>query len=143
MNYEHIENVTSADIAVRVKAPSYSLLFKYGAEALMSEMVEDISAIQGIISRNGMLTDEDISLLYFEFLNEFLFFKDSENLLLVPSEVEVSSDGNLYSCIYALKGQKINREIHKFNADVKAVTLHGLRIYRDNGLFIAESVFDV
>lgn len=143
MSYELIENITSADIAVRIKAVSYSLLFKNAAEALMSEMVEDISAIKRVSSKNGNLMNDDISLLFFEFLNELLFFKDAENLLLLPSEVEVLNDGNLYSCKYTLEGQKINRNIHKFKVDIKAVTLHGLRIYSNDGFFIAESVFDV
>jgi len=143
MNYELIHNITAADIAVRVKAPTRSLLFKYGAEALMSEMVEDITSIRTVISKSGSIEGEDLTLLYFEFLNEFLFFKDAENLLLVPSEIEVSSTGDLYSCRYLLKGEKINREIHKFKVDIKAVTLHGLQLYEKDGLFITEAVFDV
>ncbi len=143
MNYELIDNITSADLAVRVKAPTYSLLFKYAAEALMSEIVEDISTIESIIPIDGVLTGDDISLLYFDFLNEILYLKDAENLLLLPSSVEVSSTGDFYSCAYTLKGQKISRDVHSFKTDIKAVTLHGLKIYSDNGLIIAESVFDV
>ncbi len=143
MNYDIIHNITAADIAVRVKAPSLDLMFRYGAEALMSEMVEDISSIKKIISKSGILEGEDLSLLYFEFLNEFLFFKDSDNLLLLAETVEVSNSRGMYSCVYTLKGEEINREIHNFRVDIKAVTLHGLRIYEHGGFFIAESVFDV
>jgi len=143
MSYELIENITSADIAVRVKAPSQSLLFKYGAEALMSEMIEDISSIKFTISKNGKFEGTDLSLLYFEFLNEFLFFKDAENLLLIPYSVEIVSSEDLYKCSYILKGEKINRDRHKFKVDIKAVTLHALRIYKENEIYIAESVFDV
>jgi len=143
MSYELIKNVTSADIAIRVKAPSHGLLFIYGAEALMSEMVEDISLIRKIITKEGSLEGTDLQLLYFEFLNEFLFFKDAENLLLLPHMVEVSFNGESYSCSYAIKGEKINRETHKFKVDIKAVTLHRLKIYKSEGIFIAESVFDV
>lgn len=143
MNYELIHNITSADIAVRVRASSQSLLFKYGAEALMSEMVDDLSTIRPVTAKSGIIEGRDLSLLYFEFLNEFLFFKDAENLLLLPEEVEVAFSKDLYSCRYILKGEKISREIHKFRVDIKAVTLHGLQIYENGGLFIAESVFDV
>ncbi len=143
MNYELIENITSADIAVRVKAPSQSLLFKYGAEALMSEMIEDISSINLIVSKEGEFEGTELSLLYFEFLNEFLFFKDAENLLLIPCSVEIISSEDLYKCNYILKGEKINRDIHKFRVDIKAVTLHALKIYKENEIYIAESVFDV
>ncbi len=143
MNYELIHDITSADVAVRVKASSLNLLFNYGAEALMSEMVKDISSIKSIISKNGTLEGEDLSLLYFDFLNEFLFFKDAENLLLLPAEIEILSNGGIYSCIYTLSGEKIDKELHEFKVDVKAVTLHGLNIFEKDGLFIAESVFDV
>ena len=67
MNYDIIHNITAADIAVRVKAPSLDLMFRYGAEALMSEMVEDISSIKRTISKGGILEGKDLSLLYFEF----------------------------------------------------------------------------
>lgn len=143
MNYELIENITSADIALRVKAPSLSHLFRYGAEALMSEMIEDTDSINKSVSKNGRLEGSDLSLIYFEFLNEFIFFKDSESLLLLPENVEISSADNLYACTYTLNGEKINKNLHKFRVDIKAVTLHALRIYEDNGTFIAESVFDV
>jgi SHS2 domain-containing protein len=143
MNYELIENITSADIAVRVKAPSLELLFRYGAEALMSEMIEDINTINNSVSKNGVLDGSDLSLLYFEFLNEFLFFKDAENLLLLPGKIEVSSSNGLYICSFALTGEKIDRDVHRFKVDIKAVTLHALALYEENGIFIAESVFDV
>ena len=143
MNYELIDNITSADIAVRVKASSLNLLFKYGAEALMSEMVADISSIKNTVTKEGIIEGNDLSLLYFDFLNEFIFFKDAENLLLLPSEVEVSAKDSIYSCLYILKGEKINRVTHKFKTDIKAVTLHALKLYENGGLYIAESVFDV
>ena len=143
MHYEIIDNITSADIAVRVKAPSLELLFNYSAEALMSELVEDISSIQNKATREGTIEGEDISLIYFEFLNEFLFFKDSESLLLVPCLIRISAAGNIFSCSYTLCGEKINKNFHKFKTDIKAVTLHGLRIYQRDGLYIAETVFDV
>ena len=143
MNYELIENITSADIALSVKAPSLNLLFKYGAEALMSEMIEDINTINNTVLKNGILEGADLSLLYFEFLNEFIFFKDAENLLLLPELVEVTYADDIYRCSYTLKGDKINKDLHKFRVDIKAVTLHALRIYEANGIFIAESVFDV
>lgn len=143
MNYELIENLTTGDIAVRVKAPSKSLLFRHGAEALMSELVDDIATISASDSKIGVLEGDDLTLLYFEFLNEFLFYKDSENLLLVPSEVTVTASGKVFTCRYILKGEKIDRSIHKFRVDIKAVTLHAMRIYKDDGFFFAESVFDV
>lgn len=143
MNYEIIDNITSADIAVRVKAPTLSLIFRYGAEALMSVMVDDITSIVNDTSKGSVIEGDDISLLYFEFLNDILFFKDSESLLLLPHHVEVLLKDDIYRCEYTLHGETIDRIRHRIAVDIKAVTLHRLEIYNDRGLYIAESVFDV
>ncbi len=143
MAYEIIDNITSADIAVRVKAPTLSLLFTYGAEALVSEMVEDISSIKKSVIKNGLIEGDDLPILYFEFLNGILFFKDAESLLLLPSKIDVTHDNRLYRCSYQLHGDLIDADLHKITADIKAVTLHQLNIYKNKNLFIAESVFDV
>lgn len=143
MNYELIDDITSADIAIRVKAANLSLLFKYGAEALISETVENLSSIKKSVSREGILQGDDLSLLYYDFLNEFLFIRDSENILLTPSIIEVSLSEKIYTCQYLLTGEKIDPARHKFKTGIKAVTLHRLRIYKINRIFIAESVFDV
>ncbi|PKL17129.1 MAG: hypothetical protein CVV49_12635, partial [Spirochaetae bacterium HGW-Spirochaetae-5] len=71
------------------------------------------------------------------------FFKDAENLLLLPDEIAVSCAEGLYTCSFTLTGEKINRDVHRFRVDIKAVTLHALSLYKENGIFIAESVFDV
>lgn len=143
MNYEYIENITSADIAVRVKAPSLSLLFLYGAEALVSETIEDLSSINKTLTKQGTVSGDDIELLYSGFLNEILFLRDSEQLILAPEKTEITLTGNICTCNYVLKGERINSGYHKFRSEIKAVTLHGLKIYKDGELYIAESVFDV
>lgn len=143
MNYELIDNITAADIAVRVKAPTLELLFRYGAEALMSEMMENVSSIHHTLSKKGEIEGQDLPLLFFEFLNEFLFLKDSESTLFMPDKIEITESEGNYKCCYSLTGEKIDRENHRFRVDIKAVTLHALRIYKERELFVAESVFDV
>ena len=143
MDYELIENITAADIAIRVRANSLNELFIKGGIALMSEMLDDVSSIKKIHTRSGILEGTDISILYFEFLNELLFFRDAESLLLVPAEVKISETEGIYSCSYILTGETIYRERHKFKVEVKAVTLHNLKVYESNGMFIAETVLDV
>ena len=46
MDYELIENITAADIAIRVRANSLNELFIKGGIALMSEMLDDVSSIK-------------------------------------------------------------------------------------------------
>lgn len=143
MDYEIIEEITHADIAVRVKGTSLDELFVKSGRALISEMVENPGDISPLIIKEGNLSGNNIELIYFEFLNEILFFKDAESLLLLPEFVKIYDDTVNLKCDYKLWGEKIIREKHIFKVDVKAVTMHGLRIYKENDLFVAETVFDV
>lgn len=143
MDYELIENITRADTAVRVKGLSLEEIFFKGAGALISEMLENPCDIKRIVVRESSIPAPDRELLYCGFLNEILFFKDAEGLLLLPESLEIKKTCDGYTCSFSLSGEKISRDRHKFRVDVKAVTLHGLKIYSDGEFFIAESVFDV
>lgn len=143
MDYEIIHDITSADLAVRIKGASPSELFINAGNTLMSELVEDIATISREDYITGTLRNPELDMLYFEFLNEFLFYKDSRSLLLLPESVEVSMGPGTYICRYTLAGEKIDRTRHNFRVDIKAVTLHGLKVYEHHGTFIALTVFDV
>ncbi len=143
MDYEIIEGITQADTAVRVRGSSLDEIFFKGAGALISEMVENPGDIKRIVVREGSVSAADSELLYCGFLNEILFFKDAEGLLLLPESVDIKETGDGYTCSFRLSGEKIIRDRHQFRVDVKAVTLHGLKIYSDGKSLVAESVFDV
>jgi SHS2 domain-containing protein len=143
MDYEIVHDITSADIAVRVKGETLTGLFVNAAEALMSELVEDIALINRELQVTGELHNTELNMLYFEFLGEFLFYKDSRSLLLLPEEVAVTKESGAYTCRYMLAGEEIDRERHMFRVDIKAVTLHELKIYEHQGMFTAITVFDV
>ena len=143
MDYEIIENVTYADVAVRVKGASYSELFTKSGQALMSEMVENLSDIVTETEKDGTISGGSIELLLFEFLNEFVFFKDAAGLLLLPAGVSVTEENGEFTCRYKLAGEKIDHERHIFRVDIKAVTMHGFTLFRESDIFIAEMVFDV
>lgn len=143
MDYEIINDITRSDIAIRVKGKSPEETFIKAGKALISELIADISLIQPVTKITGELRTTNIEMLYFEFLNEIIFYKDSKNLLLIPDALNITYDSGTYLCTYSLSGEKINREKHQFKVDIKAVTLHGLKLLREGDTYIAESVFDV
>lgn len=143
MDYEIIHDMTSADLAVRIKGATPSELFVNAGKTLMSELMEEITMINRKVRIAGEIRNTELDMLYFEFLNEFLFYKDSQDLLLLPETVQVTKESGTYLCRYTLAGETIDREKHKFRVDIKAVTLHGLKVYEHHGTFIAITVFDV
>lgn len=143
MDYEIMHNITRADLAIRVKGESPEEVFIRAGKALISEMVDDISLIAPAIKIDGEFRATEIDMLYAEFLNEILFYKDSRSLLLLPINVSITSESETYLCRYTMAGETINRDRHKFKVDIKAVTLHGLRLAREGDIYVAETVFDV
>ena len=143
MEYEHIQNITHADVAVRVRGSTPEELFIKAGRALMSEMLDDISSIRPGTRITGEIRTTDFEMLYFEFLNDLLFYKDSRGLLLLPENISITRDSETYLCRYTLSGETIARKRHSFKVDIKAVTLHGLRLFREDDKYVAETVFDV
>ena len=142
-NFEIIDDVTRADIAFRAYADGITELFASAALAMVSIMLVNPDRIVFSTKRSIALDNRDRDLLLFEFLNEFIFLKDSESLLLKPASVEIEEVEGGYRLRCDARGEHIDRERHVFNVDVKAVTMHGLRVARDGDQWSATVVLDV
>lgn len=143
MDYEIVDNITSADIAVSVKGKSLNEIFVKAGNALVSEMTDSPDKIRDIELRRDVISNPDLELLLFNFLNEILFYKDGEGLILKPAAAEIELQGSEYLCRYTLSGEKITESICGFRVDVKGVSLHGLEIIKTDDLYTASVVFDV
>jgi len=67
-------------------------------------------------------------MLLFNFLQELIYFKDPEELLLRVRVVDISKEDDAYVLSGEGKGENLNPEKHQLNADVKAVTLHLFKV---------------
>jgi len=143
MNYEIIDDITSADIAMRIVGSSLEDLFRTGAEALLSILLQDHGDISGVLKLEIYLENEQIDRLFYDFLQELIFFKDSESLLLVPDTIEIEETKKGYRLNCAASGEEIDRNKHVFNTDVKAVTMHNFQVTKENDVWVAIVVFDV
>ena len=143
MGFETIENITRADIAYRIYGNDLSELFHSGAKAILSAMTGNPDAISADINKNIKLSEKDPEWLFFNFLQEIIFFKDSESLLLLPDKIEITKARHGYYCKGRLSGEKINPERHELKVDVKAVTMHNYKLENKYGLWTATVVLDV
>ena len=66
-------------------------------------------------------------MLLFNLLQEIIFLKDAEQLLLRIESVEIGYDG-LYFLKAIGRGEQIDRGKHELIVDVKAVTLHMFKV---------------
>lgn len=145
MPYTFLEETATADIAFHAEEASLEELFKTSGDALMNVMVSDIETIRSVQTKKISLYEETLDLLLFDFLQELVFFKDAEQLLLRASAVSIErgEKGEGYFLKAELKGEIIEPLRHEQRADVKAVTLHQFKLEKSKAGWEAFIILDI
>jgi SHS2 domain-containing protein len=141
--YRFRGDVAIADAAFDAWGATLEELFVAAAEATTKTMVENPAAIGDRQRRPIRLEERSADLLLYRLLEELIFFKDAEGLLLrVPSVRVHHADGVLVLEAEA-RGEPLDPARHRLQADVKAVTLHRLRVERTARGWEASVVLDI
>src|SRR5438067_7764273 len=82
MPYKYLEDIGTADIAFEATGRNLPELFMSAADATMNVMIENLDAIEPRSTKQIQLKSDAIDMLLFDFLQELIFFKDAEQLLL-------------------------------------------------------------
>ncbi|HEY9662866.1 MAG TPA: archease, partial [Allocoleopsis sp.] len=82
-------------------------------------------------------------LLLFNFLQEFVYYKDSELLLLRAQHIEIKIQESIYSLKAIAQGERLDPDRHHQRVDVKAVTLHQFQLKKTNGGWVAQVILDI
>ncbi len=143
MPHEFLEDIATADIAFRAWAKDLKGIFMAATEATMKVMVENLESIRPLERREINLQNEDLEMLLFDLLQELIYFKDSEKLLLRIDEIRIKKKGGQYRLNAIARGEKINPDRHLTRADVKAVTLHRFRLVRTDREWENQIILDI
>ena len=82
MPYEYLEEIGTADIAFEATGRDLPELFSDAADATTNVMIDNIEAIQPRETRQIELSNDKLDMLLFDLLQELIFLKDAERLLL-------------------------------------------------------------
>ena len=141
--YRFRGDVAIADAAFEAWGPTLEELFVAAADATISTMAGNLEAIEDRQRRPIRLEEQSADLLLFRLLEEIIFLKDAEGLLLrVPSVRIHQRDGALILEAEA-RGEPLDPLRHHLQADVKAVTLHRLRVEQTARGWEASVVLDI
>lgn len=143
MGFELLEGITSADYAFRCRERDLGGLFRESALAMMALLLDHPPAVEKREERGLQLENPAADMLLFNYLGEFIFYKDSESLLLLPGAVRVWEEDGLFRLDAVLEGERIEPSRHLFHVDIKAVTLHGFEVVREGDMWRATVVLDV
>ena len=143
MPYTYLDEIAIADIAFRATGKTEEEVFTAAADATVNVMVEDLGTIADRKRIPLRLENDSLDMLLFDFLNEFVYRKDADNLLLRVAALRLGRQGSLYTLDGELSGEEIDPDRHPLAGDVKAVTLHRFELRRTGDGWEATVVLDI
>jgi len=143
MPYEYLEEVGTADIAFEATGRDLSELFRDAADATMNVMIDNIEAIHPRETRQIELSNAKLDMLLFDLLQELIFLKDAERLLLRMRQLEIEQKNEKLFLHGIAEGEPLDVDRHHQRADVKAVTLHDFAVERTESGWKARALLDI
>jgi SHS2 domain-containing protein len=143
MPYEFLEEIATADIAFRAWGKDLEEVFIAAGDAVINTMIENLEAIALTEMRTFELENDALDLLLFNFLQELIYYKDSELLLLRAQQIQIQEQTSLCALTAITRGESLNRDRHHQRVDVKAVTLHQFQLAKTNDGWTAQVILDI
>lgn len=134
MSFEEIPH--TADVKIRVHAPTKNLLFSETFSALMQVMYGRDR--KGGQKKEITVSAEDDESLLWDFLSEILFISEVDGLVFSSAAVEIHD----HSLSAILDGEPFDRKRHSAGTEVKGIA-YGLVIAREANGYMLDIVFDV
>lgn len=141
--YRFREDVAPADAAFEARGATLEELFVAAADATTNTMAANLEAVEDRQRRRIRLEERDADLLLLRLLEELIFFKDAEGLLLRVPAVSIRRRDGSFVLEAEARGEPLDPLRHHLQADVKAVTLHRLRVEQTAGGWEATVVLDI
>lgn len=142
-NFEIVDGITSADIAVRIFGNSMEEILKNAAKAMLAILLENPEKFSPTKKEYIFVGAESEEMLLYYFLDELIFLKDARKALVQLEECTIQNKNEFLEAKGTLAIDVIDLTRHRFNVDIKAVTLHGLSCRKEKDGYKAEVVFDV
>ncbi|MEX0704896.1 MAG: archease [Planctomycetales bacterium] len=129
----------TADVGLRIKAPSLDELFAEAGRGFLSLLVDNPEGVRPERSFELEIPGERRDDLLFDWLSELLYRFESERLLPCEFDVQVTDTGLKAT----IRGEPMDASRHRMAYEVKAITYHRLRVEKSNGGWVAEVIVDI
>ena len=143
MPYNFLDDIATADIAFEAWGETAEEMFVAAADATMNVMVSDLDTIEDHEHRMIRVESDAMDMLLFELLQELIYYKDADLLLLRVPQVHISREGDIFTLSGEAYGEQLNPHKHELVVDVKAVTLHRYRVEQTPRGWEATVILDI
>jgi len=138
-DFEFID-ITTADVAFVAYGKTLEEVFKNAALAMFEVMI-NTKLVEKKIERKILVEGHDLESLMFAWLNELLYYVDSENLAFSDFDIKINEKDFRLEAI--CKGEEIDPEKHETRTVVKAATMHMMEVKKENDLWRARVILDI
>ncbi len=139
-HYTYLEH--TADVLFVAEAPTLPELFNQCALAVEQSMVE-VKKVAPKKKAVIKLENKNLDYLLFDFLNELLIYKDSEQLMFSKFEVKIAEKDGMYKLNCTAFGEKLNVKKHEAKVDIKAITMHMFEVKKTTQGWKAQVLVDI
>ena len=143
MPYRLLEDAPTADVGFVASAPTLEECFRTAADATLDFMLANPGSLQLREQRSLRVENDSLDLALLNFLEELIYYKDAQGLFLRATAVDVRQDDSRWIVTATLSGEPIDPARHQLSGDVKAVTVHQLKVQRSSDGWEATVVLDV
>jgi SHS2 domain-containing protein len=141
--FEFLDDIAPADIAFHAAGRTLEELFCAAAEAVLNAAVDDTESVSAVVRRDLHLTAATPEMLLFRTLEELIYHKDAEQLLLHLTDVHIDETDGEVRLQAVMAGETIDPGRHELMSDLKAVTWHRFSLRRAGEGWEATVVIDV
>lgn len=135
--YETFEH--TADLGLRIRADDLRGLFEEAARGLFSVIVTNFDDVRPVDEVTFEVKGTEREELLRDWLAELLYAFHGRHLLLAQFDVRLDQAGLTATA----RGEPMDPDRHQIDAELKAVTYHGLKVEQDRDGWLAEVIVDI
>lgn len=139
LEYEEIEH--TADAGIRAYGSTIEELFENCAYGMYSIMLENYEGVQSRYKEGSFdfeLESESLESLLVKWLNELLFYFETESLIFSDFAVKINKKLKAKASF-----ERYDEKKHGYATLIKAVTYHNLQIRKEKDIYVVEVIFDI
>jgi SHS2 domain-containing protein len=143
MPYRYLEDIAIADAAFEAWGTTIEEMLVSASNATLNIMVGDLASIRLRQYRHFRIDEDQLDMLLFQLLQELIYLKDAEQLLLLTRTIRVEQSEDRWTAYIEVAGEPIDPLRHDLIVDIKAITLHRFSVQRTSEGWTATVIVDV
>ena len=143
VSFHLLEDAPPADVGFVATGATLEECFRAAADATLEVMLGNPDALLLRERRALHIESDSVELALLKLLEELIYYKDAEGLFLRVTQVNAVHDSDRWVVDAVAEGEAIDPTRHHLSGDVKAVTMHRLRVVHIDDGWQATVVLDI